>query len=178
MRITLGKSTLPVLLTLLGGAVLPAGALGATVGIKNVDGKTELQITAAPNEANAVTVSVDPTGKYRVADAGAPLTPATNSCTQAGADVLCAPKDFDRLRLDLGNGDDQTTILVPVSAYLLGGDGNDRLTGGPAPDLLSGGAGTDTLDGGISPYDYMTGGAGHDLVSYADRTTPITVELA
>ncbi len=51
---------------------------------------------------------------------------------------------------------------------LLGGNGNETLDGGSGDDILSGGLGADTL----------IGGSGTDTVSYADRTTPVTVDLS
>ncbi|WP_395681461.1 beta strand repeat-containing protein [Inquilinus sp.] len=49
-----------------------------------------------------------------------------------------------------------------------GGAGNDILRGGTGNDILTGGAGADTLDGGN----------GNDLISYADSTKGVTVNLA
>ncbi|MFD0386964.1 hypothetical protein ACFQ4K_02640 [Tistrella bauzanensis] len=74
--------------------------------------------------------------------------------------------------------DDEATgdVLVGIehltgSAHddlLIGTAGNNRLTGGAGDDLLQGGLGLDTLDGGD----------GIDLADYADRTGPVTVNLA
>ncbi|MCK5940355.1 MAG: hypothetical protein KAI24_00185, partial [Planctomycetes bacterium] len=51
---------------------------------------------------------------------------------------------------------------------LIGGDGDDILDGGGGNDLLRGGAGNDTIDGGVG---------NRDVISYADATSGITLDL-
>lgn len=65
----------------------------------------------------------------------------------------------------------------------LGGDdvidglgGNDTLVGGEGADVLYGRAGSDVLIGSLGA-DRKYGGGGTDTVSYADRTTPVTITL-
>ena len=60
---------------------------------------------------------------------------------------------------------------------VLGGIGNDTFIGGPGGEQLTGGDGDDHLIGGGGP-DVMDGGPGADTASYADRSTPVTVNLA
>ena len=66
-----------------------------------------------------------------------------------------------------------------------GGAGHDLVVGGADNDSLLGGDGTDTLDGGLGDDllaggegdDLIDGGAGIDMVSYADLTVGVTVNL-
>jgi Ca2+-binding RTX toxin-like protein len=80
-----------------------------------------------------------------------------------------------------GEGDNVKTDVENVT----GGSGNDALIGGSAANVLSGGPGHDSLDGdaandvldGGTGDDDLVGGAGTDLVTYAGRTSPVTVVL-
>ena len=72
-----------------------------------------------------------------------------------GNDTLVGDAGNDRL--NGGNGDD----------FLRGGDGNDLLLGGSGDDVLAGGAGTDSI----------FGGGGFDVVSYADASVGVIVDL-
>jgi titin len=67
-----------------------------------------------------------------------------------------------------GDDDIQVAGSLSLSAWLYGGDGNDRLQGGAGHDVLLGGAGNDTLHGGLG-LDLLIGGLGaDDLVGNAD----------
>jgi Ca2+-binding RTX toxin-like protein len=57
-----------------------------------------------------------------------------------------------------------------------GGAGNDRLTGGSGADFLPGHDGNDTLAGG-NGSDLLVGGNGVDTVTYATRTSPVSVNI-
>jgi Ca2+-binding RTX toxin-like protein len=65
-----------------------------------------------------------------------------------------------------GSGDD----------ILIGSDGANLLLGGKGEDEIHGGGGNDTIDGGGNT-DEIDGGAGHDVISYADTATAVTVDL-
>lgn len=87
-----------------------------------------------------------------------------------GADTLAGGPGIDIV--GAGNGDDTLYGGDPV---LIGADGGDQLDGGPGHDKLYGGPGDDTLDGGLGP-DVIVGEDGrHDVVTYQDRTGPVTV---
>jgi choice-of-anchor C domain-containing protein len=75
------------------------------------------------------------------------------SLLPAGADL-----DFDNVRVYASTG------------------GNDTLIGGAGNDSLYGGGGNDTLDGGAGS-DYIDGGAGTDIVTYANSSAGVTVNL-
>ena len=77
-----------------------------------------------------------------------------------------------------GAGNDQLTGDAAPNR-LEGGPGNDRLEGGTNagnPDQLLGGDGKDTLDGGPDG-DVLSGNAGIDRVTYADRTTKVMADI-
>jgi len=60
-----------------------------------------------------------------------------------------------------GNDDLQVAGSISVSAWLYGGDGNDRLKGGAGNDVLLGGKGDDLIAGG-NGRDLIIGGQGSD----------------
>ena len=162
-----------------------------------------LTFSAAPGEANAVTVDAAG-GVLTVRDSGAPAV-AGPGCAAAVDGVTCAIGDATVLAvaLALGDGDDQAAVTIAdakvtadggagadvVSAAgggdLSGGDGDDRLSagaattlrGGPGADTLTGSPATDTLDGGTGTDD-LDGGTGRDDLSYAGRPDGVTVDLA
>jgi|APLak6261679142_1056127.scaffolds.fasta_scaffold00045_34 Ca2+-binding RTX toxin-like protein len=89
--------------------------------------------------------------------------------------------------MTLGDGDDSFSALgggtlgtpsaVPVTVY--GGNGNDMLTGGDGDDTLEGDSGNDTLSGGssLTDGDVFHGGIGTDTVTYATRSTSVTITV-
>jgi probable HAF family extracellular repeat protein len=62
-----------------------------------------------------------------------------------------------------GNDDIQVAGSISLSAWLFGGDGNDRLKGGAGNNVLEGGNGDDTLIGGKG-RDLLIGGLGADRI--------------
>lgn len=85
-----------------------------------------------------------------------------------GRNVLIASTGEDQLYgLD---GDDM----------LIGGDGEDMIVGGNGKDLVYGGGGRDVLFGGNATSgegDFYSGGAGSDLLGYADNLNEFDLEL-
>lgn len=68
-----------------------------------------------------------------------------------------------------GDDDVQVAGSISLSAWLYGGDGDDRLKGGAGDDVLLGGAGDDLLVGGQG-RDLLVGGFGADrIVGNADE---------
>jgi RTX calcium-binding nonapeptide repeat (4 copies) len=120
--------------------------------------ETQLDVTAAPGETNAITITAD-TGANRsavVRDSGAPITAGTGCAPLDATAVRCAGlSTIDRTVVLLGDGDDTLAISPGLIATVDGGDGADRITGGGD---LSGGAGNDLLVGG----PFLTGGPGDD----------------
>jgi Ca2+-binding RTX toxin-like protein len=62
-----------------------------------------------------------------------------------------------------GNDDIQVAGSISLSAWLYGGDGNDRLKGGAGNNVLEGGDGDDTLIGGKG-RNLLIGGLGADRI--------------
>jgi Ca2+-binding RTX toxin-like protein len=119
-----------------------------------------------------------------------------------GADLYDGGRDEDRLTYagrtsailisadsiaNDGEVDEHDDVRDTIEA-LVGGDGDDEITGGNADNILVGGPGNDTLNGGngdddfIEPSvsegtDIMNGGAGVDLVDYAERKNDLVVTL-
>lgn len=97
---------------------------------------------------------------------------------------------------DDGQASELDDVTADVEA-VTGGTGDDSLTGDANPNTLTGGAGADTLDGddGVDTLnggdgddtllagssdadaDVFNGGAGTDTVSYASRTTALTITI-
>ena len=101
-------------------------------------------------------------------------------------------------QLEGGDGDDRLSVSG-ARAILLGGAGRDLLQGGDGDDSVLGGAGVDDLRGGpgndvlygdrttlvsgsvvpaVPEADVIDGGADSDTLSYVDRATPVSVDLA
>ena len=57
---------------------------------------------------------------------------------------------------------------------VIGGEGDDVIVGDPGANTLLGGLGDDLIDGGLG-LDELLGGNGSDTVSYARRTSPVSV---
>jgi hypothetical protein len=90
--------------------------------------------------------------------------------------AFCPRADVARIRLDLGEREDVSTLGVDVPATVSGGDGADRITTGSPDDQqsgdggndqLGGGGGRDVLDGGRGS-DRLDGGAGDDELRVRD----------
>jgi Ca2+-binding RTX toxin-like protein len=116
----------------------------------------------------------------------------------AGTDTLDARAYTGQVEFAYMNGGDGNDTMRTGSGravmfgdlgddQLVGGAGNDVLDGGPGRDDLAGGAGDDELRGGSiqtgnaftsDGQDTIAGGAGLDLLSYAQRTTAVTVDLS
>ncbi len=100
----------------------------------------------------------------------------------AGNDTLQGGPAADYLNGEQG----QDVVAGGTGADLvIGDDGNDTLKGEDGRDRIGGGAGADALDGGAGDdellggpgADILAGGAGgHDLVTYGDRTAPVTAD--
>ena len=127
----------------------------------------------AAGEANRVTVSRQGS-EFLVRDDGAVLT-AESPCTSVDAHSARCPvtNGFQGLHgfaAALGDGDDGFGIIgdLQVETSLFGGDGRDAIEGGTEPDEIDGGPGADRL----------LAGGGEDVLSFATRTAPVTIDLA
>jgi hypothetical protein len=150
--------------------LVPAAANAASVEVTG--GK--LTYTAAPGEANRVTVA--PWGRYlRIIDTGAngaaaaTLTSGSGCWRLSASSAACAG---NALSASLGDGNDTFDgKLVQVATDVSGGSGDDALStgsgadtldGGPGADVLSGGAGNDTFIADDGETDALTCGDGQD----------------
>jgi Ca2+-binding RTX toxin-like protein len=79
--------------------------------------------------------------------------------------------DIETIR---GSEGDDRLAAGANAVTLLGGGGDDVLQGGPGNDVLGGGQGNDIVDGGMGA-DEIVGDEDLDAVTYASRTTPVTV---
>ncbi len=75
-----------------------------------------------------------------------------------------------------GSSHADTLIGGGANDTFLGEGGNDSLSGDLGNDSLDGGTGDDTLMGGAGD-DRLEGGAGTDLVSYADASAGLVIDL-
>jgi hypothetical protein len=188
-----------------GRAVAGTAELVRDPGDERVAASESLRYTAAPGEANRVTVRFQKPATFIVTDTAgvapgrlcsrtAPAIPTRVRCTATTADLVSASAE-----LRLGDRHD----VVPASRIgfvVDGGAGDDDLhgatvDGGPGDDRLvardlRGGPGDDVLIATRSPSyaffheegagdgnDILLGTAGRDIVSYADRTAPVHVDL-
>jgi Ca2+-binding RTX toxin-like protein len=117
------------------------GALAATVSVSSAH---RLIFTAAPGEANVVTMGISGANVV-VNDSGAPLTVGAG-CAAAGTNqATCA--GVTRITAALGDADDQFHNNTAIPSRVSGDGGNDIIHGGTGPDALLGEAGIDQLFG-------------------------------
>jgi RTX calcium-binding nonapeptide repeat (4 copies) len=153
-----------------------------------------LAILAGAGAVNRIAVTV--AGQtYLVTDvvpvvAGSGCQPVTQT------EVSCPVSSVASMLFELGDGDD-TVWGSTADDTIYGGDGADKIHGGDGADTLYGGGGSDRLygedgddylDGGEwgdsmdgGPDDDTIVGSGQgmrDMVSYADRTSPVGVNMS
>jgi hypothetical protein len=190
-------------------ACSPAAAATARVDVVTAGDVTTLLLVyqADPGETNAVNVSLEPDGWYRVHDPGAAITAGVRCEPAAGGDARCFANRVEIRTDDMndtvsaapgsaierisgGSGNDTLELPSGNPIYMpsvAGGDGNDvlravdaggaRLEGGPGDDELFGSPGIDVLDGGTGS-DRIAGGAGPDTLANEGRLDGVTVDLA
>src|SRR4051812_45366614 len=142
-------------------AAAPAGA--ATL---DLSGGT-LRYTAAPGEANLVTIAPEP-GYVDVTEA----TPTTvlnvvAPCARTLTVVRCPAASVSRITVDLGDGDDRLTSTSALPTTALDGAGNDQVGLGAGADTLKPGTGADVI----------SGGAGGAVADYSARAGDLTVTV-
>jgi Ca2+-binding RTX toxin-like protein len=179
--------------------IVPSAASASQVSLVPGDEELppQLQYFASPGEANKLNVTVAADGRSaEVSDPGAgTITPGSNCTAQNAKKVTCTlPAGQERIGevdAELGDGND-TFDVSGAGSSANGGVGNDELRGGAGRDFFDGGSGTDELRGGDADdqlfdgdvtgqsvnSDTFVGGPGNDFVTYADRTAPVTVDLA
>ena len=134
-------------------ALAPA-AHAATVSVEG----TVLRVSAAPGEANQLTVAEGvPNPSFTVTDPGAALTAGPGCAVAQDGSATCSVP-VSLIDIDAGDLDDSVTVAGVLPARILGGEGDDRLQGGDGSDELLGDAGSDFADGGD----------GHDTIDMRD----------
>lgn len=124
-------------------------------------------VTAAPGEANRLSVAQGPDG-VTVHDDGALITPQ-GPCVAVDPRTVRCPAGggptVSGFSAALGDGDDTAVVSGAIvnDAFIDGGAGADKLTGGPGEDQLAGGEGADVLDGGAGG-ETLQGGGGRDVL--------------
>src|SRR4051794_20908932 len=157
----IGRVLAPIVICLSLLAAAPAGA--ATL---DLSGGT-LRYTAAPGEANVVTIAPEP-GYVDVTEAS-PTTVLNviSPCARTLTTVRCPAASVSRITVDLGDLDDRLTSTSALAVTVLDGAGADRVSLGAGADTLKPGTGADVL----------SGGAGIDTADYSTRTGDLTVSL-
>jgi hypothetical protein len=144
-------------------ALLPAGALGATV---DRDADTGI-ITIVDADAVADDILVDRTDTQDTVSRTGGFTSTPGDCDVDGDTVACPiGRGF---AVDLGGGNDRfrvDNVADPIS--VAGGDGNDEIATSGGPDVLAGGAGDDSLRGNSGIDDYF-GESGNDTIEARDN---------
>jgi Ca2+-binding RTX toxin-like protein len=144
---------------LCGGA---SSAMAATVG-----GSADAPVfISTAGVDNVLTVTQTAPNKVRFHDDAESITSATLDCapdSSTPGDVICAAGGLlGAITINLGDGNDQTTLVDVAGATTQnGGDGDDSLNGGDGSDTLNGGDGSDLLSG-ADGADHLDGGAGDD----------------
>jgi hypothetical protein len=161
----------------------------------------EARFVADAGEANRLTVTRPTDGELVFKDEGAPLRAGvgcaqvderTASCKGYAIQSIVTSGDGEdavtsgfSMVVDAGDGND----VVSAWGSVRGGPGDDTITGGPESDSLQGGTGADHVSGAggndmIQPdeddvgiRDTVDGGDGVDVLSYAGRTTGVTISL-
>lgn len=142
----------------------PAGA--STVAVE----ENELRFTAAAGELNKATVT-DTGTALEVRDSGAAVT-AGAGCSATNEGAICERGAVQRVRADLGDGEDTFDLTGNLPATVDGGPGDDIVRPGGGNDLVNAGPGNDTAQGaggvdrlhGADGADSLDGGAGNDLL--------------
>jgi hypothetical protein len=103
-----------------------------------------------------------------------------NDTLRTGTDVEHGGYTADGISViaNAGPGDDVLDARHAIRALLDGGGGRDRLRGAPYDDLLTDGDRDDASGAGAPDSDVIDGGPGADLISYRQRTAPVSVDLA
>jgi Ca2+-binding RTX toxin-like protein len=133
---------------------LPAHALASTL---SRSGNT-LVYTAAPGEANDISISVTPDG-YSVENFGSDILTVDSSL--GGCQSTCPNPGLTDVSVDLGDGNDKYTGATTVPETINGGDGDDQIFASHA--TMHGGPGNDSLKSGVGP-NFLDGGPGDDLL--------------
>src|SRR5207302_1692795 len=123
----------------------PAIASAASV---QVNGDT-LTYAGGDDEINNLSITLDTSGNYVVADTGTltdgitpvTVTPGPGCNPPAASSVTCPPDGIKSIKVTGGGQADQLLISndITLPADMDGGAGDDTIYGGGGPDIISGG---------------------------------------
>jgi len=188
---------------LLAAGPAEAATVSVDVGVGDEGDDVQYSFSAAPGEANRVTVGVRRTAGSRrtvvFRDAGAPIVPGDGCAAGAGGEVVCRGElgDFaNSVNVSSGNGDDtidaSSVRLRGFTVFVDGGSGSDLLRGSRTlpnalfgdfassergDDRVIGGRAADFLQGGPGD-DVLDGRGGRDEASYRIYRRGVRVDLA
>ncbi len=100
-----------------------------------------------------------------------------NLATRTGSGGDADGDTFFDIESVTGTAFDDTLIGSAGANTIIGGAGNDVIDGGAGNDVIDAGSGDDVVTGGAGA-DELHGGAGHDILSYAQSSAAVTVDLA
>ncbi|HEX8207556.1 MAG TPA: hypothetical protein VF587_15950, partial [Solirubrobacteraceae bacterium] len=80
-------------------------------------------------------------------------------------EVFCPSSGMTRVRIDVGEGQDNASIAIPITALVVGGNGADRITTSTGDDTVNGGEGNDDIRTGDGADEVVGGGGDDTLVS-------------
>lgn len=189
--------------TLLLAPVARAATVSVSVGTGEEGDAVEFGLSAAPGEANRVTVTTrPPSGKQRIVvfrDAGAPLSAGDGCQAGAAGEVVCRNPlgDFaNSVDVIAKDGDDTVDAsavkLRGFTVFIDGGAGSDLLIGSRSVpnalfgDFVSNEVGDDQVTGGRRD-DFLQGGPGDDVLdgrggsdeaTYRDERRRVRADLA
>jgi hypothetical protein len=155
-----------IVIAAVGLALLPAAALGATVGSDT--GTGILTIVDDLGAADAITVTRTPTLDVVSHDGGTlTLSGDPGNCQDAPGDTIECPVSTS-IAVDLGAGNDRfRAVAIPDPISVAGGSGNDDIGTSGGPDVLAGGSGDDILQGNSGIDEYF-GESGNDTIEARD----------
>lgn len=176
--------------TLLLAPVARAATVSVSVGTGEEGDAIEFGLSAAPGEANRVTVTTrPPSGKQRIVvfrDAGAPLSAGDGCQAGAAGEVVCRNPlgDFaNSVDVIAKDGDDTVDAsavkLRGFTVFIDGGAGSDLLIGSRSVpnalfgDFVSNEVGDDQVTGGRRD-DFLQGGPGDDVLDGRDGSDEAT----
>jgi Ca2+-binding RTX toxin-like protein len=171
----------PVLITASAAVAFCVFATPALAATATISSSNHVVVTGQSSDRDQIGVSFDSgSSVYTVFDAAG--VDGTGACADVTATVATCPgAAVVGITVKSGNGSDvilldTATIPATIEANLDGGSGNDFVRGSSADDSIGGGSGDDQLDGG-SGADDLRGGSNTDTLLYADRTTPVSVDI-
>jgi Ca2+-binding RTX toxin-like protein len=171
----------PVLITAVAAAGLRVFAAPALAATATISSSNHVTVTGQSSDKDQIVVSYDSGADlYRITDTAG--VDGTGTCADVNSTTATCPgAGVVAITVKSGNGSDviildPATIPVTIEGNPDGGGGNDLVRGSRADDSIGGGSGDDQIDGGPGADD-MRGGSNTDTLFYADRATPVSLDI-